>query len=172
MAETSSIAWTTSTFNPWLLVPQLFAALQFALVADAVRFEVAQFVADMAKRRTVIHIVGQFRKVAHRLLVMRAQISASIISAIPAAVAIALKHRLAPSEIFWLTAEAQVSLEFAAAESIVRGAAWRPLPHNRADLRACLNRMFLAEPIRWPAQRGFSHFSPRFSGHRGAFTHG
>jgi hypothetical protein len=112
--------------NPWASAPQPFPALQLSLVAHATRLEVAQFVARMAERSAVVHIVGQLRKAAHGLLVVRTQISASIVAAVSTAISIALKYRCPPSDIFRLASKAEVALKSAVTKGVMRSASRSP----------------------------------------------
>lgn len=140
MATKTAIAWTLSK-----LLPESLASFSLAQVAGAVRLEVPQFVAGMAKRYAVVHVVSKFRKLGHRLFVVGAQVAASIVAAIPAAIAVARKHCLAPDEIFRLPAQAEVARKRPAFPRRMRGAARRSLSCGDADLGPRFERVLLAK---------------------------
>jgi len=54
-------------------LPEALTTLQLALVASAVWLEMAQFMARMAQRHAVVHVVGEMRALGDRLLVVRAR---------------------------------------------------------------------------------------------------
>ena len=105
MAETTGISWTSRT-----LLPESFAALQLADVADAVRFIVPQFVARMAERNSVADVVGQLRKVCNRLVVVCAKVATSIIAAVTTFVVVSRENRVTPSNVFRLASKTQMVL--------------------------------------------------------------
>lgn len=100
-------------------LPQFFAALQFSLIADIIWFEVPQLVAWMAESNAVVHVIGQFRKLTNRLIVMGAEIAASITSAISASVIVSDEHSRTPYGIFRTPSQALISLRFPMRKSIV-----------------------------------------------------
>lgn len=171
MSETSNITWTESTFNPWVLFPQAFAALPLSLVPNAVRLEVPKFVAWVAKRDAVCNIVSKFRVLAHRLLMVRPQIASANIPAVSAAITIALENSLAPCNVFGRAPQAHVSLKRAVAESVVICATRRPFSRDRGNPRLRRFAVLLPDPVRRPAQRSLAHLQAGFDTHLGAFAH-
>ena len=172
MAESSNIAWTRSTFNPWASFPEPFASFQLAHVADAVRLEVAQFVAGMAQRHAVGYVIGQFGKFGHRLVVMRAKVAAFLVTAVAASVVVALKNRRAPGDVFRRPTQAEIALKRAVPVGVVILAFRSPLLGDRRDFGARLQGVFLPEAIRRAPLRGLAHLRARFRAHFGALLHG
>lgn len=167
MADTTGIAWTRST-----LLPEAFAPLQLALVANAVRLVVAQFMTWVAKGGAVIHVVGQFRVCRHRLFMVRTQIAAMIIAAVTAFVAVSGKYRVTPFNVFRRATDSKMPLLAPVGISVVVRTSWCAFFCDPAYSRLCFFRVFFSEPVGWPTFRRFTHFPPRFGTHFGAFTHG
>lgn len=162
MAIDSAIAWTRSTFNPWMLFPQAFAALQSSRVADAIRFEVSQFVARMAQSHAVADIVGKLGMVGHWLFVVSTQIAASIVAAVSACISIALKYSRAPCNVFRASSQAEGALELTAAVGVVLFPARGSFTRHFRNTSTRLRRVFLPRPIRASTFRRLAHFPARF----------
>lgn len=171
MAETTGIAWTRSTFNPWMLSPEALAAPSLPFVPDAVGLEVPKLVAGVAERDAIVDVVGQLRALAHRLLVVRSQVASAVIAAVPALITISREHRIAPRDVFGLASKAEIALQSAVPVGVVRISARRALARDGCDARPGFYRVSLTDTVRWPALRGFAHLAPRLNAHRGTLAH-
>lgn len=145
MAEKSGIAWTDSTFNPWLF-PKPLTALHLPLVANAVRLEVPEFMAWMAERSAVAHAVGEFRELSHRLFMVRPEIAASVVATITTAIPISLEHGCPPNGVFRRAAKAQVALRLPITIGVVGRASRCALARDSRYPRPSFRRVLLAEP--------------------------
>lgn len=171
MADNTGIVWCDSTFNPWLL-PKTFAALQLPLVANAVRLEVPKLMARMAERHPVIDVICQLGKLAHRLFVMSAKVSAFVVSAVPARESITLENGSSPSDVFGLPSKAQIALELSMPIGVVAFTPRSSLARESRNPRLSFFRVLLPDPVGWPILRGNAHLEPRLSTHLGALFHG
>jgi len=151
MAETTGISWCDDS------APQALAPLSLALVANAVRFEMAQFMARMAQRHAVVDVVRQIRPLGERLLVMRPKVAAAIIAAIPAAISITLENGSAPRDVLRATTQIQIALTLPVAVSVVAGPAGCALFRNGRNLRYRFRGVLFPEAVRWTAFGSLAH---------------
>ena len=172
MAETTGISWCRSTFNRWTLLPKALAAFQLPLIADAVRLEVSQFVTRMAKCDAIRNIVGEFLVLTHRLLMVRSQITATVVAAVSTLVAIALKYSRSPFNVFRPSSKIQVALISTVAISVVISTSPRSFPRACTHIQARFHRCHRSKAIRRMLFRRSLHLQARFESHLGAFAHG
>lgn len=168
MAEKTGIAWTDSTFNPWMSLPQALASLQFARVANAVRLEVTQLMARMAKRHAVAHVVGLVREFCQWFFVVSAQVTAGGVAAVTARVFVALEHGIAPYDVLRRAPQTQFAPKVAALEGVVLFSSRSSLARDGRNACLCLIRMRCPKSIGWPSLGRFAHLEPRLSTHHGA----
>lgn len=171
MADNTEIAWCDSTFNHWL-PPKTFATLQLPLVANAVRLEVPKLMARMAERHSVIDVICQLGKLAHRLFMMSAKVAALVVSAVPARKSITLENGSSPSDVFGLTPKAQIALELSMPIGVMVFAPCSSLARNSGNPRFGFFGVLLSDPVGWPVLRGNAHLEPRLNTHLGALFHG
>lgn len=171
MADNSKIEWTDSTFNPWL-PPKTFAALQLPLVANAFRLEVPKLMARMAERHSVIDVIYQLRKLAHRLFVMSAKVAALVVSAVPTRKSITHENGSSPSDVFGLTPKAQITLELSMPIGVMVFSPCGSLARNSGNPSFGFFGVLLPDPVGRPVLRGNAHLEPRLSTHLGALFHG
>ncbi len=157
----SKIEWT---HYMWLS-PEPFAPFKFALISNAIRLKVPQFVTLVTKRNAVAHLESEFWELGKRLDVMRSKIAAATITTILACELVSVKDRRPPSLIFGNASVIQIAYRLAMLVSIVFFAAWRSLFGNLANLTARFFSMLLPNSIRWAILCRFAHFSPGFGAH-------
>lgn len=152
MGETSAIAWTDATFNPWSLGP--VTTRVFGLVAwRAERDSVLKNEPEFGMRREAFDVVG-------------VKVATSRVAALPTREAVAREDVVTPSLVLDGKALVATLGEPAVLERVARFPARRPLARALADLLSRLHRVTFAEPVARSSARGLAHLPTSLLGHR------
>jgi hypothetical protein len=155
MGEKTGITWTDS------LLPKMLAAFQLSLIADAIGFEMPNFMAVVAKSDTVGNIITQFGMTSKRLDVMSTKISAFIITTILTSEIVACKNGGTPNGILGLSTIIKRALRAPVREIVSHCAAWGSRSGGGADLQFSFGSMQFAKSG-FQALMAFALLAPRF----------